>query len=183
VARAALVSYESVTNLEHKRGQRTVDATVSTVSAAAELGGLVNLRAIDDERVNVQALRTSKYTMNKKSESNLGLGVALSVLQQLQNELSALLRPAARSVAPSLQLDKAKFPRCAFLIYLSVTANTIAVASARNNLLLLLNVLEVGDGTAQVHSTESIHGLTGVLLGVRMTGFERVAITLKCTRR
>jgi hypothetical protein len=70
----------------------TVDAAVSAVGAAAELGSLVGLHVLDDQLIDLEVL---------------GLSVGLGVLQQLEEKLGALLGPAAGNRAPDLALHPA----------------------------------------------------------------------------
>jgi hypothetical protein len=70
---------------------RTIDAAVGTVGSAAHLGGALHLDVVDHQMVRVQSLV---------------LGVALRVLQQLQQELSRLDGPATLRVAPCLRLKQ-----------------------------------------------------------------------------
>lgn len=62
-------------------------ATVSTVSSATLLGGLVDLDVLDDQSAGVEAL---------------GVGVGLRVLEQLEQELGGLDGPASAGHTPSL---------------------------------------------------------------------------------
>ncbi len=66
-----------------------VDASVSAVGAAAHVRGAVHLDVVDDQVVGVKALV---------------LGVALGVLEQVQQELGGLLGPAALGGAVDLGL-------------------------------------------------------------------------------
>ncbi len=71
-------------DLHVARGRHVgVDATVGTVSAAAAPLCLVDLHVLNDEVVGVQ---------------RLDIGVALSVLQEVQQMLDGLLREPARTV-------------------------------------------------------------------------------------
>lgn len=116
------------------RAQERVDATMSAVSAAALLRGLVDLDVLDDERVQVQTL---------------GLGVALSVLQETQEELGTLFGPATLGNTPGLSL--------------STATNTTVEAAEGNALLLLADVIEEGLSLAQRHTSQNRSSLTGVL--------------------
>lgn len=116
------------------RAQERVDATVGTVGATALLGGLVDLDVLDDEGVQIQTL---------------GFGVALSVLQETQEELGALFGPATLGDTPSLSL--------------STATDTTVEAAERNALLLLADVVEEGLSLAQLHTPQNRSGLTGVL--------------------
>ncbi len=62
---------------------------MSAVCAAAKLGSLVGLDAVNNQLVSVQAL---------------GLSVGLGVLQQLEQKLCALSGPATRHGTGTLQL-------------------------------------------------------------------------------
>lgn len=76
--------------LDVARGRHVrVDASVSAVGAAAHVRGAVHLDVVDDQVVSVKALV---------------LGVALGVLEQVQQELGGLLGPAALGRAVDLGL-------------------------------------------------------------------------------
>ncbi len=76
--------------LDVARGRHVrVDASVSAVGAAAHVRGAVHLDVVDDQVVGVKALV---------------LGVALGVLEQVQQELGGLLGPAALGGAVDLGL-------------------------------------------------------------------------------
>ena len=68
-------------------GTSSTYATVGTVSAAALLGGLVDLDVLDDQVAGVKTL---------------GVGVGLSVLEEREEELSALHGPAGLGDTESL---------------------------------------------------------------------------------
>jgi hypothetical protein len=98
-------------------GEVGADATVGAVSAAAAGDGSLHDNVVDHAVVNVELGR---------------LGVGSEVDEQLADALDALLGPATLS-------DLEEFG-------LSVTADATVVASERNNLLVLENVLHILDG-------------------------------------
>lgn len=116
------------------RAEEGINAAVSTVGAAALLGGLVDLYVPDDESVEVETL---------------GLCVAFSILQEAEKEAGALLWPAALGDAPGLGL--------------STPTNATVEATEGNALLLLTNVVQKGLGLAQLHTLENRSCLPGVL--------------------
>lgn len=91
-----------------------VDTTVSAVSAAALLGGLVDLNVRD---------------LHFLSNKSLSLGIANGVLQQVQNELGALLGPATLGDTEGLGLG--------------ATTNTTVETTEWDALLVSKNVSEV----------------------------------------
>ena len=119
-----------------RRGLVGVDTTVSTVSAAAHLGGLVDLDVRDNKLINVEGLSSS---------------VGLNVLEEIEEELAALLGPATE--------------RLTVLLSLRSTTGTIAIAGEGNNILVSKDVLEVNLSLLEVHAGDSSSGLTGVLQG------------------
>lgn len=66
--------------LKISRKEQETYTTVSTVSAAAALGSLVNLDALDNQSTGVETL---------------GVGVGLGVLEEIDQELGGLDGPAS----------------------------------------------------------------------------------------
>jgi len=117
-----------------RRSLIRVDTTVSTVSAAAHLGGLVDLDVGDNKLINVEGLSSS---------------VGLNVLEEIEEELAALLGPATE--------------RLTVLLSLRSTTGTIAIAGEGNDILVSEDVLEVELSLLEVHARDSSGSLTGVL--------------------
>mmetsp|Transcript_22790 Transcript_22790/g.49963 ORF Transcript_22790/g.49963 Transcript_22790/m.49963 type:complete len:209 (-) Transcript_22790:26-652(-) len=113
-----------------------VDATVGTVGAAALLLGLVHLDVGNGQGVDVQTLH---------------LGVALGVLEETQEELARLGRPAGLAVSAALVLG------------LRSAANATAEATEGDGALVIDNVLQVLLGDVQGHLADGHGRLTRVL--------------------
>ena len=82
-------------------------------------------------------------------ETDYYLGVGLSVLEQVQDELARLGGPAGHGHAEGLGLSSA--------------ADTTVEAAEGDGLLVLLDVLEVSEGLLQLHAGDGGSDLTGVL--------------------
>ena len=80
-------SYRSAVGSHRRQVRIGTYATVGTVSSATLLGGLVDLDVLDDQSAGVEAL---------------GVGVGLSVLEELEQELGGLDGPAGAGHTPSL---------------------------------------------------------------------------------
>jgi hypothetical protein len=111
-----------------------VDTTVGTVRPPSLLRGLVDLDVLDDESASVEAL---------------GVGVALSVLQQTEKELGGLDGPASLGDTESLALGSA--------------ASAAGVPPHGDSLLVLLDILEELDGALELPAVDGLGGLVGVL--------------------
>ncbi len=107
---------------------------MGTVSAATDLGGLVNLDVRDVEGFNIQTLV---------------LGVGLGVLEQVEQVAGGLLGPA--TLSPLVLGD------------LGVTGNTVAVATERNDVLVGDHILEELLGLLEGLAAQSESGFAGVL--------------------
>jgi len=111
-----------------------IDATVSTVCPPPHLGCSVDLDVLDDQRVDVQTLV---------------LGIAFSVLEKLEQELSTLLGPSTLGVVPGLGLS---------------LASDASVEPAEGNALLLHHdILEEAHSLADMHVLDGLSSLTSVL--------------------
>jgi len=109
---------------------------VGTVCAAALLGGLVDLDVLDNQVASVETL---------------GVGVGLGVLEETEDELGALDGPAGLGDTKLLALGGA--------------ASRAGVAAHGDGLLVLLDVLEEGDGALELPAVDGLGGLAGVLEG------------------
>ena len=114
--------------------KHTVDTAVSTVGTSAHVRGTVDLSTVDNEGVGVEALE---------------LSVALRVLEESEDKLGTLGRPATLGNTP--------------LLALGLASNATVETSEGDNLLLGLDVLEELLGTAKVHALDGTDGLTRVL--------------------
>jgi hypothetical protein len=83
------------------------------------------------------------------SNFNANLSIALSVLQQVNNELDGLDGPASLCGLEGLSL--------------SSTANATVETTERNGLLVLLDITEVGEGLGELHASDGSSDLMGVL--------------------
>lgn len=115
-------------------GHVGVDTTVSTVGAAAALGSLVDLDVLDNEVAGVETL---------------GVGVGLSVLQEVEKELGGLDGPTSLADTP--------------LLALSAATGAASVPTHGDSLSLFGDVVEEGKGALQLHAVDGLSGLTGVL--------------------
>lgn len=115
-------------------GHVRVDATVGTVCAAALLGGLVDLDVLDNQVGGVKTL---------------GVGVGLGVLEEREDELGRLDGPAGLGDTKLLALGGA--------------ASAPGITSHGDSLGVVLDVLEVLDGTGDLPAVDGLSGLTGVL--------------------
>lgn len=141
--------------------------TVSTVCAAALLGGLVDLNVLDNQVAGIETL---------------GVGVGLSVLEQAQKELGRLDGPAGLGDTELL----ACITRSQYVVLLSTyasshmaphlsamgcvhtlgsTASAPGISSHWDGLALVLDVLEVGGGARELPSVDGLGGLASVLEG------------------
>jgi len=111
-----------------------VDTTVGTVCATTLLWCLVDLDVLDEKVAGVEAL---------------GVGVGFGVLEEREEELGGLDWVAGTGDTELLAL-------CA-------SSNTTSVSVEWDNLLQFLDVLEVLDGTVDLHAVDGLGGLTGVL--------------------
>jgi hypothetical protein len=112
----------------------TVDSSVGSVGSPAEAGRPVDLNVLNDESVDVEALVVC---------------VGLCVLEQLQQELCRLLRPAALRGSPLLGLRAA--------------ADAAVEAPERHTLLLHGHVLQEFERTPQRHLLNSLGRFPRVL--------------------
>ena len=120
-----------------RRGHVGVNPTVSSVSPAPHLGCPVDLNVVHDQVVGVQTLV---------------FGVGLGILQQMQQELGALLGPTTLGSLVSLGLG--------------VTADTAHVTAEGDDLLLCDDVLQVLDGTVKWHLLDGLSRLACVLKSI-----------------
>lgn len=117
-----------------RRAAVRVDTTVSTVSAAVSLRGLLHSNVADNKSLSVKTL---------------SLSVRLGVLKKAKKELDRLHRPATLS---SLEL-----------LHLLGAANTTVEAAERNGLLVLNNVVEVSVSLLELHTIDGGGSLARVL--------------------
>lgn len=113
-----------------------VDTTVGTVCPSALLGGLVDLDVLDNQSTSVETL---------------GIGVGLSVLEEVEDVLGGLDGPAGSGDTELLALSSA--------------AGTASVAAHGNGLLVALDVLKELNSTLEFPAVDGLGGLTGVLEG------------------
>jgi hypothetical protein len=135
-----------------------VDTTVSTVGSAALLGGLVdnnvgNVEVLNGKTLSLCTTVTENLVpflkLKTKQNDNTNLGVALSVLQQVNNEFGRLDGPASLCGLEGLGLSSA--------------ANTTVETTERNGLLVLLDITEVGKSLGELQASDGSGNLTGVL--------------------
>lgn len=139
--------------------------TVGTVCAAALLWGLVDLNVLDDQVAGVETL---------------GVGVGLSVLEQAQEELGGLDWPAGLGdtellacvlfsvyvVSPYASSHMAPHLSAMGLVHtLGSTASAPGISSHWDSLALVLDVLEVFAGAAELPAVDGLGGLARVLEG------------------
>jgi hypothetical protein len=110
------------------------DATVGTVGSTTVFGRLLNLDMADNEIIHVKAL---------------DLGIALSILEQLQKEISRFDGPATLRRVESFGL--------------CTTAYAAVETTKWNTLLLLFHILKVLDGLLQRKTFERGGRFTGIL--------------------
>jgi len=115
-------------------GHVGVDTTVGTVCPSSLLGGLVDLDVLDNQGTGVETL---------------GVGVGLSVLEETEEELGGLDGPSSLGDTELLALGGA--------------ASAAGISSHGDSLLLLLDVLEEGDGTLKLPTVDGLGGLASVL--------------------
>lgn len=135
---------------------------MSTVCAAALLGGLVDLDVLDDQVGGVKTL---------------GVGVGLGVLEEREDELGRLDGPAGlgdtellafvidQYVCSYSQVD-ISIPICilaAGRLTLGGAASAPGITSHGDGLGVVLDVLEVLEGTGDLPAVDGLSGLTGVL--------------------
>jgi len=113
-----------------------VDTTVSTVSSATLLGGLVDLDVLDDEVGCIQAF---------------DIGIGFGILEQSDEELSRLDGPAGL--------------RDTELLALRAASSTSSIPPHGNGLLMLCDVLEILNGALKLPSVDGLGGLAGVFEG------------------
>jgi len=120
-----------------RRGHVGVDSTVGAVSSAPHLSSAIHLDVGDDEMVDVEAFV---------------VGVGLGVLQEREKEFGGLLGPTTLRTGsvPSLGL--------------SVATGTTDVASERDDLLQLADVLEESGGALERHIPDGSGGFARVLV-------------------
>ena len=125
-----------------------VNASVGAVGASPHLCGSVHLDVLDNALVGVKALQ---------------LGVALDVLQQLQENKGALLGPSPL--------------RPLVVLALSLASHSSAVATERNNLLLVNDVIQIALRLLEGHSLYCHCGFPRVFVvdsQVRSAGLARL---------
>merc|ERR1719502_1942406 len=110
-------------------------ATVRTVRAAAARRRTVHGNVRDEELVGVEVLRFC---------------VRLRILQQADQHLDALLRPATLRVLELIRLRGA--------------TNATTVPAERNHALLLEDSVEVGEGLAEFHALDGLRAVVHVLV-------------------
>jgi hypothetical protein len=81
----------------------------------------------------------------------MNLGIAFSVLQEIQQEATRLLGPATLSTTNLV------------LVGHSLATNAAVEATERNNILVLNDIVQELLGLAQKHALESLGCFTGVL--------------------
>ncbi len=116
------------------RGDIRSNAAVSPVGSAAELGSLIGLNVVNNQRVKIE---TSDFS------------VRLSVLEEIQKIASALLRPSALSGSVSLGLGSA--------------ADAVNESAEGNAILVVNDIVEISLGALQAHSLDGLAGLTSIL--------------------
>ena len=117
-----------------RRRHVRIDATVGPVRPTPHMGSPVHLNGVDDQVVGVQTLV---------------LGVALRVLQEVEEELGRLLGPATLRRAVDFSLG--------------VTSDAAHEAPEGDDFLLVDDVLQVGGGAVQRHLLDGLSRLAGVL--------------------
>lgn len=123
-----------------------IDAAVRAVCSTADLRRSVHLNVIDDEVINIETF---------------DVGVRLGVLEQAEQDLGGLLRPATLRDFEDFRLRLA--------------AHAAVVALERHDLLLVDHVLQVARGTSNGHASECVGGFTGVLEVNTQVGTARFA--------
>jgi hypothetical protein len=137
-------------------------ATVGTVCAAALLGGLVDLDVLDDQVGGVKTL---------------GVGVGLGVLEEREDELGRLDGPAGLGDTELLAFGMYQYvcslfpggcsiPICilaAGRLTLGGAASAPGITSHGDGLGVVLDVLEVLEGTGDLPAVDGLSGLAGVL--------------------
>ena len=110
-----------LSQIKESQKKLTVDSSVSTVSPSPLLCSLVDLNVRNEERINIQTFH---------------LSIALSVLEQIKNELSRLGRPTSLTIGvPVLSLGS--------------PSNTSAETGEGNSLLVSYHILKVPLGLEQ----------------------------------
>lgn len=117
-------------------GHVRVDTTVGTVCAAALLRGLVDLDVLDDQIAGIKTL---------------GIGIGLSVPQEIEEELGGLDGP------PGLGDTE--------LLSLCASSGRASITPHGHGLLLLSHILEVSQSALELPSIDRLGRLAGVLEG------------------
>ena len=148
---------------------------MSTVCASPLLGRLVDLNVLDDQVLRVQAL---------------GIRVRLGVLEQAEQELGRLDGPASLADTELLAYSPPNQYWCPFIITASsnasshMTASSLAmgirtlgstasapsIAPHGHGFDVVRDVLEVGEGAAQLPAVDGLGCLAGVLEGDAQVG-------------
>ena len=166
-----------------------VNATVSTVCAPPLLRRLVDLDVLDDQVARIKPL---------------GVGVGLGVLEQAEQELGRLDGPArlgdaelfAYSPKPPVSVSHLSFSVCILargclasqgwgLRTLGGTASAPGIAAHRDCLRVVLDVLEVREGAAELPAVDGLCGLPGVLEAdtqICHRGISTWLCHMRCTR-
>ena len=135
---------------------------MSTVSAPSLLGGLVDLDVLDDQVGGVKTL---------------GVGVGLGVLEETDEDLSGLDGPAGLGDTELLAFVMNQYVCSSFPGGLSIpicilaagrltlggAASAPGITSHGDGLGVVLDVLEVLEGTGDLPAVDGLSGLTGVL--------------------
>ena len=116
-------------------GHVRIDTTVSTVCSATTLTSSVDLNVCDAEFLDIETLR---------------LGVGLSVLEEIDENVDALLWPATLGGALGS-------------VNLSGTTNSTVEATERDGLTVTKNVTEEALSLSQGEVLDGLSSLTGVL--------------------
>jgi len=120
-----------------RRGHIGVDSAMGAVGTTPHLGSPIHLNVSDDEMIDIEAFI---------------VGVGLGVLQEREKEFGGLLGPTTLRTGsvPSLGL--------------SVATGTTDVASERDDLLQLADVLEESGGALERHIPDGSGGFARVLV-------------------
>jgi len=129
------------------RGHVGVDSAVGAVRSAPHLRGAIDLDVIDDEVVDVEAFV---------------IRVRFRVLQQRKEEFGGFLGPTSLTAG------------CVPGFCLSVATGASNVASERNNLFLLADILEEFGSASERHSFDGFSGFARVLVMDAQVGATRL---------